>query len=1011
MKGKRLRTFWYLIPALLMVFCTSMSYGAVTGKISGTIMDAKESNVPLIGANVMVQGTSLGAATDIHGHYTILNIPPGIYDLRVTMMGYQETVVTEVRVKTDLTTTIDVGLNITVVESGEVVTVVADRALVQPDETFSMSHVGAEDIAALPVQSMQDVLQLQAGVVRSGNDFHIRGGRANEVTFLVDGMEVTDVYDGRSMGATVEKDAIQEMQLVSGTFNAEYGKAMSGIVNIITKEGGDKYSGRLNVYAGDYLSTDDVYSVLTDVKPGPPDPVTGDTTEIEYLDNPLEDLNLTFNTDVSLSGPVPFTGDKVSFFVNGRYVTRDGYLYGSRWFTPQGLPGDSSLVAMDAREAYSALGKLSYHLTSGIKMNYQLLWDKSHEPIRGYSRAYKYVPDGLRQNNSQSYTHMFSWIHTLSEKTFYELRLARLYRKTESYLYKDPYATPHWMVNVMDSLGNSLYELDPEILGLETVNSMISDLNDEGVANAWFIDPNDQEGYVEPSYDSTPASFSFQDAGTERQHIYRDYGFMNAKLDITSQITTSNQIKAGFEAKLHELKMDEYTLIAKKDASGTQDIVPYTTDVPLATSLSRDQYTYKPLEISAYIQDKIELQEMIINIGLRFDYFDADASIPTDLRDPDIIRPLRNENIYKNWDAEYAAGLSQVELDAYKAGLTKYTSAERESFMRETVNAKMDVSPRIGIAYPITDRGIIHFSYGHFLGMPGFQYLYNDADYKMSSGGGNRLLGNPDLEPEKTVHYEIGLQQQLGEDIGLDVTLFYKDTRDWVGSSPLYKTVSAAVGYSKYVNKDYSNVYGMTLDLEKRFSRMFSARVYYAYQLAEGTYSNPNDAFDDVYNSGDPQEPRLALLPMNWDQHHTLNAYATMTTKGWTFTATAKYHSGQPYTPAVAKAELTGGASYVGWTANSQRIPASSSLDLRVLKSIPLKSFKLNLYAVAYNVLDQRGVTGVFGTTGQPDYDSNVDADYHGYNSARVGSYNEQLRRPDYYQPPREIQAGLSLEF
>jgi outer membrane receptor protein involved in Fe transport len=1008
MKRKCLNSF-YLPLVLLLLIGAGIGYGAVTGKINGIVTDAKEGNVALVGANVIVQGTTYGAATDANGHYTILNVPPGIYEIRFSMMGYQDAVIQGVQVKIDLTTNIDMSLNPTVIESGEVVTVVAERPLIQPDETSSIESMGAEDIAALPVQTMQDVLQLQAGVVRDGNDFHIRGGRANEVTFLVDGMEMTDVYQGESMGTTIEKDAIQELQLVSGTFNAEYGKAMSGVVNIITKEGSKKYSGKLNVYAGDYVSNDDVYSVLKGVEPGPVDPKTGEISEIEHLVNPLDELNLTFNTDFTLSGPLPVLKDKFTFFLNGRYVSNDGYLYGSRWYTPQGLPGDSSLVPMTAGDRYSALGKLTYRISPNIKLNYQLIWDKSHDPIRGYVRDYKYVPDGLRQNNAHSYTNMLTMTHTLSQKTFYELRLASLSRSTESYLYEDPNQTPGWLVHVSgDSTGAGAFTFDPYTAG---GSSLLDSLQMNDAVYSWVIDPDNAEGYVHPDSATTPASFSFLHAGTERNRIYRDYGFINAKFDLTSQVTSVNQVKMGIEAKMHDLKLDEYTLIAQKTASGTEDVIPYTPAVPAVNTLSRDQWEYKPTEISAYVQDKLELKEMIINVGLRVDYFDPDATIPSDPRDPDIIRPLKNEHIYKNWDAEYASGLSQVDLDAYKASLDQYTIEERKSFMRKDATAKVNLSPRIGIAYPITDRGVIHFSYGHFLGMPGFQYLYNDADYKMSSGGGNRLLGNPDLEPEKTVHYEIGLQQQLGNDIGLDVTLFYKDTRDWVGSSPLYKTVSSAIGYSKYVNKDYSNVYGMTLDLEKRFSRSFSARVYYAYQLAEGTYSNPNDAFDDVYNTAEPEEPRLALLPMNWDQHHTLNAYATMNTKGWIFTVTGRYQSGRPYTPAIAKAEVTGGATYVGWTANSQRIPGSSSIDLRVLKSIPISSIRLNLYAVAYNVLDQRGVRSVFGSTGQSDYDSNIDADYHGYNANRLGSYNEQLRRPDFYQPPRQIQLGLSLEF
>jgi outer membrane receptor protein involved in Fe transport len=997
----------YLILAYFMFMDVNIGYAAVTGKISGRIIDS-QTEEPLPGANVQLVGTFLGAAADLDGFYSILNVPPGIYELQVTMMGYQETVIQQVRVKIDLTTKIDVSLNETVLEIGDVVIVVADRPLVQQDLTSSIASVGSEEINVLPVQSVADILEMQAGVVREGSSFHIRGGRDNEVTFLVDGVEVTDAYAGRSMGATVEKDAIQEMQLVSGTFNAEYGKAMSGVVSIITKEGSNKYSGKLNVYAGDYVSSDKVYSVLERVEPGPTDPQTGEVTEIEHLKNPLNDLNLTFNTDFTLSGPIPLLSDKLTFFANGRYISSDGYLYGSRWFTPQGLPGDSSLVPMTARIAYSTLAKLTYKITPSIKLNYQFLWDKSHSPIRGYVRAYKYVPDGLRQNLSHSYTHMLMLSHSLSKNTFYELRLARMDNNFKTYLYEDPTKTPGYLIDVPgDSTGAGAMLFNPYT---EAGKILLDSLQQNDISHSWVIDPANPDGYVDPELRSTSTSFSFQNAGTENNLEYRDYGFTNAKFDLTSQLTPVHQIKLGFDGKIHDLKRDSYTLVDKRNDVDVTDLFVYTPSVPDVESLNREKYSYNPVEMSAYLQDKIELLEMIINIGVRFDYFDPDATVPSDVRDPDIYRPLKEEHIYKNWDAAYAATLSQVDLEDYKASLEAYTPEERKAFMRKDVPAKFNISPRIGISFPITSKGIIHFSYGHFLGMPGFQYLYNDASYKLPTSG-NKLFGNPDLEPEKTVHYEIGLQQQLGNDIGLDVTLFYKDTRDWVGTSPLYKTVQTRVSYSKYVNKDYSNVYGMTLDLEKRFSHLFAARVYYAYQLAEGTYSNPKDAFDQVYNASEPEEPRLAMVPMNWDQRHTLNAYLTMNTGNWTFTVTGRYLSGDPYTPSISKSETTGGATYVGWSTNSERIPSSSSVDLRVFKSFPIDEWRINLYAIIYNVFDQRGVTGVFSASGLADFDPNTYADYHGYNASRIGSYNEQIRRPDYYQSPRQVQLGLSLSF
>ena len=997
----------FLVLFMLSLIGVSFVYAGISGKISGIVTDA-ESKDPLPGVNVILEGTQLGAATGVDGSFMILNVPPGVYTVRMSMMGYTDTRIENIRVRIDLTTAASAELQQTVLDAGEAVTIVAERPLVQRDMTSSMASVGAEEIEDLPVESVADVLELQSGVVREGDDFHIRGGRANEVTFWVDGVEVTDSYSGRSMGARVENDAVQELQVVSGTFNAEYGKAMSGIVNIITKEGAPKYAGKVNVYAGDYYSSDDVYSVLKSTG-SDTNHTTGEVTETEDSENPLDQLNLTLNTDFSLSGPVPFAGDKLTFFTNGRYISREGYIYGREWFTPQGLAGDSSLVAVRPSEEFSGMGKLTYQLSSNLKINYLFMGDKGQND-RYYTREYRYVPGGVRQGKSWSMTHMLSWTHTLSVNTFYEVRMARMKSHEEYYLYEDPTSMPHWLVRVSPDSAAGITEefvLDPSV---DTDLTRFNELKQNDVGYEWFIDPNDAEGYIDPDLQVTEASYSFYDIGTQNNFDFRDYGFWNAKLDLTSQINPKHQIKAGLEVKIHELERDSYTLIAAKTADGTEEIVPWTPQVPEKNTLQRDYYSHKPREFSAYLQDKIELKEMIVNIGLRFDYFDANTTMPVDQRDPDIYNPLKKEHIYKNY-VEPPSDWTVTQIEEYEASLEEYTPEERKAFMRQDVDPKMAISPRIGIAYPVTDKGIIHFSYGHFLGMPGFQYLYNNSEYKLQTGGGRSLLGNPDLEPEKTVHYELGLQQQLGEDIALDVTLFYKDTRGWVGVTPLKKTVLASVSYSNYRNEDYSNVYGMTFEIEKRFSNLFSSKLYYTYQVAEGTYSNPNDAYDNVFNSTDPDEPRKAMIPMAWDQRHTLNAFLTLRKNNWILSLTGRYLSGEPYTPEVAKAEITGASSYVGWTSNSERKPSYSSVDLRLVRTIPLGSLNLRVYTQIYNLFDQRGQLNVYGDTGTADYSVNLETDYPGYSADRVGSYGEQTRRPEWYQAPREIQLGLSLEF
>ncbi|RQV99493.1 hypothetical protein EH221_00125, partial [bacterium] len=280
----RIRTGRVII-GILSMFCMMSVFAGNTGKISGTIIDASQ-KTGLQGVNVMLEGTSLGTATDMSGRFSIINIPPGIYRLKASMMGYKLVVVQNVRVSMDLTTKIDLSLEPTVLEAGEVVTVTAERLLVQRDMTSSMAKISNEEMKDLPVQSMSDVLELQAGVIRDGNDFHIRGGRTGEVSYWVDGIPTNEVFGGGN-AVSVEKSAVQEMQVISGTFNAEYGNAMSGIVNIITKEGGNRYSGEITTYAGDYMSNRDVYGVLRKVTPTL-DPLTGETIAVEDLENPLK---------------------------------------------------------------------------------------------------------------------------------------------------------------------------------------------------------------------------------------------------------------------------------------------------------------------------------------------------------------------------------------------------------------------------------------------------------------------------------------------------------------------------------------------------------------------------------------------------------------------------------------------------------------------------------------------------------------------------------------------------
>ncbi|KPL08316.1 hypothetical protein AMJ86_01000, partial [bacterium SM23_57] len=403
-----------------------------------------------------------------------------------------------------------------------------------------------------------------------------------------------------------------------------------------------------------------------------------------------------------------------------------------------------------------------------------------------------------------------------------------------------------------------------------------------------------------------------------------------------------------------------------------------------------NDYHHKPLELAAYIQDKMEFKDMIVNLGIRFDYFDPNAKILADPKDPNINSPYLVEH-------------------------RQYSLEERETFWWKDASKKYQVSPRFGIAYPITDRGVIHFSYGHFFQMPSFRILYgaNDGtdnsnpDLEVSRTQGiDAFMSNADLKPQKTVMYEIGLQQQMTDDIGIDVTLFYRDIRDWVGASPLISTYSPSVSYTQYINKDYSNVKGITLSANKRYANYFEASLDYTYMIAEGSASNPQDEYNDRKNN---KAPRIQIIPLGWDQRHTLNGHFSVGTQDWRASIIGRFWTGTPYTPRFAKGEIAGASAFSGLREHSARKPNVTSFDLKLYKQFKFNAIRYSIFAYVYNIFDARGQTGVHDDTGDADY--TLDLRNASDDPKRVSLLDDNQVHTEWYIEPRQIQLGFSIMF
>ena len=232
--------------SFLLLCCVGLSAGIATGQgkgsIKGTVKDAKTGEgLPVV--NVKIKGTYYGAVSDIDGHYTIPKINPGSYTLEFSLVGYTQVQRTDVRVEAEKESIIDLNMLETVLSLGQEVVIVGEKPLVNLEETSSKHSISSDDIKAAAIVDVKDVVSQQVGVVQTDNEIHIRGGRSSENAYLLDGVSIQDPLAGTGFGLQLSTDAIEEVQIITGGYNAEYGQATSGVVNVSLKEGSQDYHG------------------------------------------------------------------------------------------------------------------------------------------------------------------------------------------------------------------------------------------------------------------------------------------------------------------------------------------------------------------------------------------------------------------------------------------------------------------------------------------------------------------------------------------------------------------------------------------------------------------------------------------------------------------------------------------------------------------------------------------------------------------------------------------------
>ena len=907
-----------LILLLILICFSCIGFAQTTGKIAGQVID-KNTGEPLPGANIIIEGTVRGAAADNDGNFFIINITPGVYNLKASMIGYASLTVQAVRVRVNSTTNLSFELMPEAI-TGEEVIVTAEAITIKKDQTSSVRTVSNEELEVMPVENLSQVVNMQAGVVNG----HFRGGRNTEVAYLLDGINIDNAFTRDSKNTEIEIEVVNELEVITGTFNAEYGRAMSGVVNAITKEGAAKFGGYFSGRLSNYLTgNNDIFIGLN----------KGD-----FLTR-----NLSQDYKLQLEGPI--FSDKLSFLVNYRKQNNNGYLNGIRLFNPTdystfaGSPeewhsestGDGEYISMDTRDNQSFFGKLTFKATSNLKLSALGTYNdnsRSGYDYPGYSHAWKYNPDPTKTFLSQSYLGALMLNHVISQSLFYDLKLSLNQEKQQNYMYEDP--------------------LD--------------------------------ERYISPQYRGRGQT-GFITGGMPYPGKSTDtFTNGNLKFDLYWQVDHNHGIKAGFQGTLYDIDRDridvrniyegsaDELVEAADPETGKIDFPNYELQIVPKTDETLDVYTVNPQEFSAYIQDKMEFDELVLNLGVRFDHFNPNQVYPTDRRNPG----------------------NQLSLP--DSMMSNYPDSP----------SKSQLSPRFGLAYQLGDAAVLRFSYGHFFQMPPMFALYKNNVFRVPTNDFGITMGNTLLEPEKTVSYEIGLWQKVADGMSLELALYYKDIYNLL-STQIIATYNE-IEYGLYTNKDYGNSRGLEVKWRYEIGGFF-ANLNYTLAYTKGNADDPEQTFD---RAGNNQDPIRRYIPMSWDQRHTINLTSGYFWNSLGFSTTLYYNSGRPYTfTPLGYSPL----SLINLYTNNDYQPGSFSVDLTSYWRLPIfPEYDVRLTLDVYNLLDGLNARRVYGDTGKPYTTIVTDADIKNYKSNFTDVY-DQFRDPSMYSPPRQVKLGLSFRF
>ncbi len=851
-----------LILVLLAIVSTTMA--ATTGKISGMVTE-KGNGEPMIGVNIIVEGTSLGAVTNIDGYYVILNVPPGFHELKASMIGYSQYTIQGIRVEIDRTATVNIQMAEEILE-GESVVITAERKVIKMDVAASQRSVTAEGIEELPVTSVSEVLTLQAGV----SGFSVRGGGTDETSLMIDGIELKDQRTNQPITG-IPLSAVQEISVQTGGFSAEYGNVRSGVVNVVTKDGSGGYSGTLTIkhsaaepkHFG--ISPYDEDSFF--MRPYLDDAVawTGTENGETYTDANNNGYWDEGEAYTDLNGDGSYTAwDK---YIQRQYPTFDGWNAISEATLANDDPSDD-LTPTAAKRLYEwqyrkagnivnpdinidggfggpvpfigeQLGNLRFFL-SYRQENNEYLYPVSETGTLSKTALLRMTSD-VSESQKLNFTYMSGKLNATTSSrgglTSYMSSVWTLASQVNRAGFTMPwrlYSNEYWApTEVTHSTFSAKFT---HLLSSAAYYEVIAKHTEKHYQTGPGAGRNFDLSYeIFPGYfvDEAPIGFSGTPVTTVDGKMNmggavstsRDQSVVKTTSlsgDYVNQFNQNNQIKAGFDFVYDDLEMEFGSL---------------NYFLPEGNYWTR--MYYNPFRFTAYIQDKMEFEGFIASLGLN----------------AELISPNASWYQVDPYDGSF-----------YSAG---YSESLEDSFEKEDIKPRLYVSPRLSISHPITINSKLYFNYGHYRQLPTSESLFRvqrkavlNSEREIEDLTQLSYIGDPTLDQAKTISYELGYDHALFDTYLLHVAAYYKDIsdqQDWTR----FISANGQVNYSQLTANSYEDIRGFEADLSKMVGDWLTGNVNFEYRVntsgyfgVKYYYENPSEQRDYLRNNTVQSKPR-----------------------------------------------------------------------------------------------------------------------------------------------------------